>query len=186
MSDPGLVPLTPLGGAAPRIDRIGAISIAEVADLALVSLAVRAGQENALAEAAASFLGHPLPGPGEGAARAFWAGPGQWMLHGRGAEHANLAARVKAAVGGSASVTDQSDAWAAFDVEGKTVAEMLARLCNLDAARMPAHAASRTLVEHLGCVVLCEVPARRYLVLGPRSAAASLHHALTAAAIGIA
>lgn len=186
MSDPGLVPLMPLGGTSPRIDRIGAISILEIADLALVSLAARAGQENALAQAAEALLGHSLPGPGEGAARAFWTGPGQWMLHGRGAEHANLAARVKAAVGGSASVTDQSDGWAAFAVDGDAVAELLARLCNLDAARMPAHAASRTLVEHLGCVVLCEVPARRYLVLGPRSAAASLHHALIAAATSIA
>ncbi|NBB99072.1 MAG: sarcosine oxidase subunit gamma, partial [Alphaproteobacteria bacterium] len=81
---------------------------------------------------------------------------------------------------GIASVTEQTDAWVRFDLSGDALAEILARLTNLDLATLPARFVRRTVMEHVGGYLV-----RRgagYSVYGPRSSAGSLHHALAQAA----
>ena len=79
-----LIPLTPLNLATPHTVTIGAVTIAEVADLAMASLAIRQGQEEAAAKAAAN-AGIALPPPGRfkraAPFGAFWSGPQMWMVH---------------------------------------------------------------------------------------------------------
>lgn len=178
-----LVPLTALGAATPRRDTIGAITIAENPDVALASVAARRGETDACKVALAAWLDAPAPGIAEhsGDARAaFWLGPDMWMLEAPFATHEGMAQDLAQRFQGVASVTEQTDAWARFDLSGDALAEMLARLTNLDLATLPARFARRTVMEHVGCYLL-----RRgagYSVYGPRSSADSLHHALAQAA----
>lgn len=179
-----LTPTTALGGAAPFDQTIGAIHIIEVADPQMASLAMRRGQGAAFKKAASTHLG-PLPDPGQshakgkGKARTLWMGPDQYLVEDMDA------AKLASAFGGSAAVTDQSDAWARFDIGGQDVLAMLERLSNTDSRRMQDGAATRTAIHHMHCVIICRAAGTQFTVLGPRSSAASLHHALVAAAASL-
>lgn len=181
-----LTPLAPLGGTVPRVDRFDGLTIAENPDWAMASASARMGREKAMAAAAKKLLGVALPGVAEIAAKgdlgAFWTGPAQWMITAPIASHEDLADRAKAALGDNASVVEQTDGWVRFDVTGPRGPDMFERLCPLDTATMATGSVSRTAIEHLGCFVLCHAAGTGFSVLGPRSAAASLHHALVTAA----
>ncbi|WP_300513209.1 sarcosine oxidase subunit gamma [Aliiroseovarius sp.] len=180
-----LKPITPLGADAPRIDSIGGLTITENTDMALASVTARRGQLPALREA----LVLPLPEVGKSAGTsdfiAFWTGPEQWMISAAHDRHELLAAELKAMVGASASVVEQTDAWCRFDVSGPTLADLFERLSNIPVRRMAAGDVIRGTVEHLGAF-LWRVAEDRMAVIAPRSSAASLHHALAAAARSIA
>lgn len=182
MADLILKPITPLGADTPASTTIGPVTITEVTDTALASLAARVGKDIG---AAARTAGIPLPAPGnaEQAAQygAFWLGPDQWMVEAPYASHEDITAILKRVFGEAASLTEQTDAWARFDVTGDRLPALFERLCNVDLARHGAGYATRTLLEHLGCYIV--VRSQTHIsVLGPRSSAASLYHALTTAA----
>jgi sarcosine oxidase subunit gamma len=187
-----LAPLTALGGTAPRHDAIGGIAISEVTDLALASVAARQGRQTGCIDGLTAFLGTPLPPPGEAAtgshAAAIWMAPDQWMLTAAetGTGNDMLADTLKARLGDTASVTEQTDGWVCLDVRGGGVVDLFERLCPVPARRMQAGAARRSTIDHLGCFVICTASGAAFRVLGPRSAAASLHHALCTAARSIA
>ena len=182
MADLMLEPLTPLGSDSPASTIIGPVTITEVVDTALASLAARRGHDLA---AAAMAAGIPLPSAGRAAQAttygAFWLGPDQWMVEAPYPSHEDIVAILKPLFGDSASLTEQTDAWARFDVTGDRLPALFERLCNFDIARHGPGAATRSMVEHLGCYVIIRSPAH-ISVLGPRSSAASLYHALTTAA----
>ena len=178
-----LAPMTPLGATTPRRDTIGAITIAENPGVALASVAARRGQSTACTTALAEWLGAPALGVAEHTGNdiaAFWLGPDMWMLEAPFTTHETMVHDLAQRLQGLASVTEQTDAWARFDLSGDGLDNMLARLTNLDLATLPKRFARRTVMEHIGCYLL-----RRdtgYSVYGPRSSAASLHHALCLAA----
>lgn len=182
MADLSLKPITPLGNDMPVRVTIGPVTIAEVVDSALASLTRRMGQDIA---AAAKGAGIPLPAAGkaeQGATYgAFWLGPDSWMVEAPFASHEDIVAHLKPVFGETASVTEQTDAWARFDVTGERLPALFERLCNYDIARHGAGSASRTMLEHLGCYVVIRA-ASHISVLGPRSSAQSLFHALETAA----
>lgn len=171
---------TALGGDEPRLDRIGGATISENPALALASVAARRGQVLDGADL-------PLPGPGEVASNgdlsALWLGPDQWMFM---ADAHGLADRLAERLAGRASVTDQTDAWVCFDLEADQATAILMRLTMLDVAAMQPGQGARSLIEHLGCLLICREAGRRFTLLGPRSSAGSLHHALTTAAASVA
>ncbi|WP_417588075.1 sarcosine oxidase subunit gamma [Pararhodobacter oceanensis] len=182
-----LTPITALSGTAPRIDRFGGLEIRECPDWALASVAARLGQGEALLAAAQAGFGLDLPQVGKstasGALTAFWTGPEQWFFEAPFASHEDLAAQLVAAFGQTASVTEQSDGWVRFDLEGSGCHRVLERLCNADTPSMVAGDVTRTRLEHLGCFLICRVAGGHFSVLGPRSAAGSLHHALVTMAV---
>lgn len=184
MPEHRLKPLTPLGHAEPETVTIGPVTIAEVVDTALASLASRLGREADVATAARGAA-IPLPGPGQSAAAApygaFWLGTEQWMVEAPFATHEDIRAALLPIFGTAASITEQTDAWVRFDVSGADLPEMFERLCNFDLRAAPVGAATRTVIEHLGTYVV-KRSADRYSVIGPRSSAQSLHHALITAA----
>lgn len=167
-------------------DSVGLLHIAEHPNVALASLARRRDGDLSAAE---TFLGVALPDvaawAGNGPFGVFWTGPGQWMVEAPHATHEDLAARLKAAVGDGASVTEQTDAWVRFDVSGPTVGALFERLCALDLPRMATGTAQRTTIEHMGCFVICRKAGLSFSILGPRSSAACLHHALLTTARAI-
>lgn len=182
--------LTPLGRAETHVETIGTIHIAEVIDRALASVTCRQGREKAFHMAAKEHFGTDLPGPGKSTQGAvyslFWTGPDQWFAEAPEASHEDIARIIKADLGDAASVTEQSGGWARFDLSGAGVVDMLERLSLAPSRQMRTGDARRTGIEHLGCFLICRATAKSFSVIGPRSSAGSLHHALAAAAASIA
>ena len=179
-----LKPLSPLGHDAPVVATIGPVTISEKIDSALASVATRRDQDKSVA-AAAKTLDIPLPSAGhfEQAAvfSAFWLGPDQWMVEAPFASHEDIVAILKPAFGNAASITEQTDAWVRFDVSGKDLPSMFERLCAFDLRSHGTGSATRTVIDHLGCYIVIRGEAL-LSVIGPRSSARSLHHALVVAA----
>lgn len=180
-----LVAITALGGTEPRVDRVGPVTLSENPGWALASVAARLGQEKPCVAGLKKTLGAAVPGPGEAVSgdvlSAFWTGPDQWMIEAPHDSHEDLAAQLKTALGAAASVTEQTDGWCRFDMAGDGVVAVFERLCNVNVATMPSATATRTAIEHLGCFLICRDAARHLSVIGPRSSAGSLHHALMTA-----
>jgi sarcosine oxidase, subunit gamma len=184
--DHTLKPLCALGGYAPQIDQLDGLSVRENPDLAMASLSIRINRDNDAIKAIKKLAKFDLPGPGSmtsaGEWAAFWTGPGQWMVTAPFASHEDISGLVKAAAGDTASVTEQTDGWVRFELEGPRVNEVFERLCAIDVRTMQGGQATRTVIEHLGAFVLCQTTGRAFSVLTMRSAAASMHHALVTAA----
>jgi sarcosine oxidase, subunit gamma len=179
-----LKPLTALGHAGPVIETIGAITIAERDDTALASLAIRRGREGDISAAAAK-AGIPLPPPGQSASAApwgaFWLTPEMWMVEAPIASHEDIRPALLAIFGDAASVTEQTGAWVRFDLTGPALVALLERLSNFDLGPAPEGAATRTVIDHIGCYLI-KRRADLVTIYGPRASAESLHHALVVAA----
>lgn len=184
-----LKPITPLGNDTPRVDTVGSITITEVVDQALASVASRNDQAGAMRKALADKISLSLPEVAQSAQAApyaaLWVGPEQWMVIAPHDSHELLASELKQVVGDTASVSEQTDGWCRFDVHGAALCDLFERLSNAPVRTMEPGAAIRTTAEHLG-VFLWRLAADHMAVLGPRSLAASLHHGLLAAAKSIA
>lgn len=187
MAEP-LPPRTPFGLAEPIRRRVGPVAITERFDLGLVSLAERQGKAEAFAEAARA-AGIPLPGPARRAEAppfaAFWVAPGMWFVEVPLDTHPDPVAVLRPRFGSAASLTEQTDAWVRLELAAGDLVPLLERLCNVDFAGQPDGFATRTLIEHLGCYLLRHGRGAA-TVLGPRSSAESLLHAIEAAAAAIA
>lgn len=173
---------TALGGTTPQTARFGALTLTENSGLALASVALRRG-----AGAIPQPFGLTLPRAGGwvagGGVAAFWTGLGQWMIQCDTRAEQDFASEIKALCPGC-SVTEQTDAWVAFDITADQPALMqhlLERLVNLDAQAFGPGCATRTALEHMGIFVIRR-GAGHLTVLGMRSSAGSLWHALTIAA----
>jgi sarcosine oxidase subunit gamma len=171
--------LTALGDTAPRIRRAAALTLREDDRLALASLATPG-------DAPAPF-GMALPGPGgwvdgPDGLGAFWMAQGQWMIAGADRADRDFAAELAQAAPG-ARVTEQTDAWAAIEITGDaaSLGRLLERLVNLPPRATAPGRSTRTLMHHMGVFVI-RPAADRLIVLGMRSAARSLWHALATAA----
>jgi sarcosine oxidase subunit gamma len=185
-----LVPLTALGGSEAQVETNGTVTLTELPDLALASVTARLGHDDACAEGLQALLGAEPPGPGKAVLAsplsAVWMGPDQWMIGAPFDSHEDLAARLKMKLKDAASVTEQSDGWVCFDVTGADVVAMFERLCAAPVRRMQAGDAQRSTIHQMGCFVICGAPGAHIRVLGPRSSAGSLHHALMQAAVSVA
>ena len=180
-----LTPLNALGRATPATATNGGVTLKEVPEVALASVAARLGREADTAAALQTLTGAPAPGPGQftgDALIAFWMGPDQFMIEAPFDSHEDIAAHVKNALGDAASVTEQTDGWTRFDIWGDRTGRVFELLCPLDLRRMTPGAAQRTRIHHLGCFVLRRTP-DRFSVYGPRASAGSLWHALHGAMI---
>lgn len=179
MPDHRLKPLSPLGQSTPQTVAVGPITITENTGWALASLATRKGRETDVAKAAKA-LNITLPNPGHASDNALWLSPDQWMIEAPYDTHEDILGYLKPAFKDAASITEQTDAWVRFDLSGPDLHAMFELLCNLDTRAMQPGHGTRTVIEHLGCYVTCRPG--HFTVLGPRSSAKSLHHALITAA----
>lgn len=178
---PDLKPTTALGEPRTRVFHHGALNLAENDGLALASLALRRGA------AQPAPFGLALPGPGgwtaNGAVSAFWTGPGQWMIEAPGKAETDFAAEIVAHAPGC-SVTEQADGFAAFEIRSGAgeppILALTAKLLNLDPARFGPGSATRTGLEHMSVFAIRRA-ADHLAVVGMRSAAGTLWHALEAA-----
>ena len=133
-------------------------------------------------------LGLALPGPGKWAAgkgfAAFWIAPGQWMLDVPDRAEDAFADELKLLAPGC-SVTDQTDGWVAFEIESRSGAKplllLMEKLVDIDKAAFGPGSATRTGLHHMS-VFLVRRSETRLAVLGMRSFAGALWHALETAA----
>jgi sarcosine oxidase, subunit gamma len=102
------------------------------------------------------------------------------MIEAPYASHEDIVAVLKPLFGEAASITEQTDAWVRFDLTADDLPKLFERLSNFDIAKAGIGAATRAVIDHLGCYVVRRT-ARQISVLGPRSSAQSLHHALVTA-----
>ncbi|MGC1506261.1 MAG: sarcosine oxidase subunit gamma [Sulfitobacter sp.] len=182
-----LTPTTALGGHMPRVDTVAGLTLTEKPGLALASVTARLGHQAACAQHLANLLGGPAPAAGKARLHdpeaAFWMAPDQWMVGAPFDSHEDLAAQLVTRFGATASITEQTDAWAAFDLRGDGIEAVMELLCPLNIRSMQTGDATRTSIHHLGCFVIRRDPADWLRILGPRSSAGSLHHAIHTAMI---
>lgn len=185
-----LSPLTALGGTSAQVDVVGNVTISEIPDVALASVAARSGAEKACGQKLKKVLGTAPPEPGcavlTDPVSAVWMAADQWMLWAPHDTHEDLAGFLLSRMDGTASVTEQNDAWVCFDLTGISVVQMFERLCPVPVRRLCTGAAQRTTIDHLGCFLIVAETGKSVRIFGPRSSAGSLHHALVTAAHSIA
>ncbi|MER9344914.1 sarcosine oxidase subunit gamma [Mesorhizobium sp. M0601] len=175
---PDLKPITALGGDKPRRLRHGALDLEENSGLALTALALRRGTPKP------APFGLDLPGPGawtpSGEVAAFWTGPDQWMIEGLDRADTDFTAEVMNFCP-DCSVTEQTDGFVAFELRSSSgeapILQLMAKLVNIDPTRFPSGSATRTGLEHMSVFVIRRT-AQHIAILGMRSAAGSIWHAL--------
>ena len=180
-----LLPLTALGGTDPALMQVGSVTLRENPDVALASVAARHGKQTLCRAALAKMLGEDAPGPRRASLGspfdAIWIGPDQWMICAPYATHEDLAATIKARLRQNASVTEQSDAWVCLELVGADTDAVMERVCNLDIAGFGPGDATRTTIDHLGCLVIRRGGDDGLRIFGPRSSAGSLWHTIETA-----
>lgn len=187
MAEHRLKPLCPLGASAPQTATVGPVTLTEVTDVAMASLSSRMGREAEVAQAAEA-AGIALAAPGRWADRppfaSFWLSADSWMIEAPFASHEDIRAALVPLFGTAASITEQTDAWVAYDLAAADLAPLMERLCNPDFVTAPDGFATRTVIEHLGCYLIRQ-GSGAVRIYGPRSSAQSLLHALEAAAAAV-
>lgn len=177
-----LTPLTALGTTTPWSQTMGRLCLSETPELALASLALSRDTPPP------TPFGMLLPGAGQCVFSepygAFWMGPNQWMVEGHKHAHKDFAAELKTEAPGT-YVTEQTDAWCAFDIiaqsEQNRLPQLMQKLVNLDAHAFVTGCATRTGLEHMN-VFLIRRADTHLTVIGMRSLAGSLKHAICTAA----
>jgi heterotetrameric sarcosine oxidase gamma subunit len=177
-----LAPFTALGAANARSQSFGALTIRETPDLALASFSLGRGGLQP------SLMGMTLPGPGDWATwqgiSAFWTAPNQWMIETEGQAEDDFAEALKQAVP-DATVSEQTDGFVCFEISSTRgaapILSLLMKLVNIDLVRFGSGRAMRTVFEHMPVFVIRRTEDRLALI-GMRSAAGSIWHALSLAA----
>lgn len=161
---------------------LGANRIVERGDLALVSVATPIGGAEALETAMTRAWGLAAPSPTltstGGDKRAIRTAPDQMLvLFAHATPDAN--AVVHAALAGAGYTTDQTDVWLVLQVSGPQTLAALERLCPLDLheAAFPVGASARTVMEHMGAILVRTAP-DTFLLLSASSSAGSFLHAV--------
>lgn len=179
MADYTLISAPPLAG----VDQThGDIRLTAPRDLAIVSVALPLGGEDAALKAIASGYGTALPEVGKsavaGAARLVRLGADQaFVLFERAEPDAEEVVAGK--LGEAAYLTDQTDSWCALDISGPSSRAALERICPLDLHpdAFAVDDAARTVMEHLGTIVIRTGP-DSFLLLSASSSAGSFLHAV--------
>jgi sarcosine oxidase subunit gamma len=177
--------MTALGATAPRVASFGQLTLAEDVDVARASLALRKGA------ARPTPMGLTLPEPGgwveAGALAAYWTGPDQWMIEAKGRALDDFAAELGAQAAGC-SVTEQTDGFVSFEITSNSgpapIERLLEKLVNVDLGTFAPGRATRTGFDHMAIFVIRRAE-NRAAVIGMRSAAGSLWHAIATAAARI-
>lgn len=161
---------------------LGENRIVERSDLALVSVATPLGGDETLAKTLKSKWKLDVPEPRMTAAagdmRAIRTAPDQMMLvFPHPTPDAERTAQDK--LGGAGYTTDQTDVWVVLEVSGPDTAKALERLCLLDLHpdAFPEGAAARTVMEHMGAMIV-RLGADRYWLMSASSSAGSFLHAV--------
>ncbi|MEM6308785.1 MAG: sarcosine oxidase subunit gamma family protein [Pseudomonadota bacterium] len=172
MADIVLCATSPLGG---RQVTLAGCDLREVDNVALTSLAVPLGNDKAFAKTLKDKLGLARPesriSTTSKTARALSLTPDQVLvLH-------DPALTID--VTSQAYTTDQTGNWCILELSGPNARDALSRICplDLDPSAFPVDASARTVMEHLGAIIIC-IGKDSYLLLSASSSAESFWHAV--------
>lgn len=151
--------------------------------MALVSIALPLGAENAALKAVKSAYGVALPEVGtsvvtKSGARLMRMATDQalvWFAHATPDAEPHVQGQLK----GKAYTTDQTDVWCALELSGPDARAALERICMLDLhdAGFAIDATKRSMMEHLG-VIITRTGADSWLLMSGSSSAGSFLHAI--------
>lgn len=159
---------------------IGGTSVSEFPVDAITSIAPFKGREAAVSATLKAQMGAGFPAPnraeGTSAARTVWSGIGQCLA---------LGPSLRPITG--AAMTDQTDAWATFVIDGPLARDALARLvpADLRPGVFKVGHAMRTMFGHMNAVIL-RSDENRYGVMVFRSMARTAAHEIDEALRGVA
>ena len=178
-----LIAKSPLGDV--RLDFDG-VTIAEITDRAIVSVATPHDGEDALSKAVASAYHTDIPAVGQSTvsdvdnARFLGMQRDQFFLLFDDSGPRAVEAVAKK-LGDSGYLTDQSDSWAMIRVSGPKCRTALERICPIDLhpSTFAEGIVARTVMEHLGTIIVREGQ-DSFLLMSPWSSAASFLHAVQA------
>ena len=164
----------------------GTVTIKEVTDRAITSLALPLGGEANAEKAIKSALNLHLPEVGmstqskDGATALLRLGKDQLfcLIEGKSDGHAAYSALAKK-LGDDVYTTDQSDVWVSLTVSGPDSLRALERICpiNLHHDEFAVGALARTTMEHLGTIIYRSSEAE-YALMSTSSSAQSFLHAI--------
>ena len=181
MADLGLTARAFLGGYSRQF---GENSLEEVPDLGIVCIACPLGGEGALSSAVSGAWNIPMPAVGasstteDGAVQLL--GMARDQMFALFAECGTFpAAESQLALGDAGYCTDQTDNWCILKMEGPDSVAALERICmlDLDPSTFPVGAAARTVMEHLGTIILRSSNSE-FILLSASSSASSFLHAV--------
>ncbi len=165
--------------------KIGELSILELGDQALVSLAIPNDQDDIVEKALAENYKAGIPKVGQSThstvdnTRFLGLQSEQFFAlfdysGDRPAEH------LSTKLGDTLYLCDQSDSWIMLRLTGVNCRPALERICPIDLhpGTFPCGAVARTSMEHLAAIIVHE-DENQYLLLSPRSSARSFLHAIT-------
>jgi methylglutamate dehydrogenase subunit D len=178
------ITLTPAPFLGNHASEIGNTRLIEVTDRALVSIATPLGGEAALARALGSAFGTEPPAVG----RTTRSADGEIRLLGLARDQvlalmpapgARAAPDLARRLGPVAYLTDQTDAWVMLRLDGPLALPALERTCMLDlhGDAFAVDRVARTVMEHLGTILLREAR-DRFLLMSASSTARSFLHCL--------
>lgn len=156
------------------------VAVAEVTDIAIVSIATPLGGGEALSGAVKAAWGCALPAPrgtsvsSDGTVTLIFSTPDQTLALLPGVNGLSVTG-VAAKLGDAGYYTEQTDNWVGLRVSGSKAITALERICLLDLATMPVGGAERTVMEHLGVFIMREAEDRFLLLSGSSSAKSFLH-----------
>ena len=164
---------------------LGGISVQEIKDQALVSLAIPNGKRNDVNDAIKNSYNIALPKIGLSVTaeidhtQFLCMQAEQYFVlfnyeNNRAVEHLN------SKLNDIAYLCDQSDSWAMLRIRGEGCRTALERICPIDlhSPSFPQGSVARTIMEHLAVIILHESD-NQYLLMSPRSSAESFLHAIT-------
>lgn len=175
-----LSPAAALGGWQAKYT---GLTVTELSDQSIVSIAAPNGGMETLSKAVTSALSLELPATGEsssaGSLRLLGLQPDQWFLITDG-QTLSPVYEVEQKLNGAAHLTDQSDSWVTVQLEGPQVRAALERICPIDLHKdvFSIGSVTRTSMEHLG-VIIYRTAEDSFVLLSARSSAESFKHALT-------
>jgi heterotetrameric sarcosine oxidase gamma subunit len=159
----------------------GLVELAEITNLSIVSLAMPLNGQTAFTTAVKTALGAPLPTTGMSHSGAplthlLRMSPDQFMAL---LPAATAPETIIKNIGAAGYCTDQTDNWVILRLKGPSARTALERICpvDIDPQAFPQSAFARTMMEHLGTIILNE-GRDSFLLLSASSSSGSFLHAV--------
>ena len=156
----------------------------EVVGMEVISIATSVENKDFLNKQLIEIFDLELPVPGKshltsnGLSQLLGLSLDQWLIVSVDQKY-ELKALLENSLSNKSYVTLQTDAWVCIRISGRSALKALERICpvNLDPDLFLKDYIARTMMEHLGSIVICENP-NSYLLMSASSSAKSFLHAL--------
>ena len=181
VGDYELKSISPLDGYSRRFEEN---FLEEIVDMEVISIATSEKNKDFLNKKLIENFNLELPVPGNsyltsnGLNRLMGLSLDQWLMVSFDQEY-QLSPLLENCLSKNSYLTLQTDAWVCIRISGPSALKALERICpiNLDPEIFLKDYIARTIMEHLGSIVICENP-NSYLLMSASSSAKSFLHAL--------